>query len=152
LFLYRHHPVRKDLIRCRIKAAGERVGVKVSPHQLRHTCATQLLNAGCKVTSIQKLLGHRKLDTTLGYARVHDRTVSADFYAAMERIEKQLELAKVEPAELLMIHPFTRAALLALSNRLAEPELKPETRLELVEQLQNILNGKVRMPAEEVTA
>jgi hypothetical protein len=138
--------VQKDLIRCRLKALGERVGVKVTPHQLRHTCATQLLNAGCKVTSIQKLLGHRKLDTTLGYARVHDHTVSADFYGAMERIEKQLDLAKVEPAEPLTIHPFTRAALLSLSNRLAEPELNSETRLELVQQLQGILNGKVPEP------
>jgi integrase len=151
VFLYRHLGVQKDLIRCRIKAIGERVGVRVTPHQLRHTCATQLLNAGCKVTSIQKLLGHRKLDTTLGYARVHDHTVSADFYAAMARIEKQLELAKVEPAEPLTIPLFTHAALLSLVNRLAEPELESTTRLELVGQLQSILSGKVPEPADSAT-
>jgi site-specific recombinase XerD len=88
VFLYRNKPVCKDLIRSRVKAAGERVGVQVSPHRLRHTCATQLLNAGCRVTSIQKLLGHRHIDSTLIYARVHDQTVSADYYAAMVRIEK----------------------------------------------------------------
>jgi site-specific recombinase XerD len=47
VFLYRNLPVHKDLIHSRIRAAGERAGVKVSPHRLRHTCATQLLNAGC---------------------------------------------------------------------------------------------------------
>lgn len=143
VFLYRHRMVCKDLIHCRIRAAGERVGVKVSPHQLRHTCATQLLNAGCKVTSIQKLLGHRHLSTTLGYARVHDETVSTDYYAAMARIEARLELAPGDTDEALSIHPFTRAALLALANHLAEPELKPELRLDLVEQLRGILNGKL---------
>ncbi len=37
----------------------------ISTHRLRHTTATQLLNAGCPVTSIQKLLGHKKLNTTM---------------------------------------------------------------------------------------
>jgi len=62
VFLYRNQPVHKDLLRSRVKAAGERLGVDVHPHRLRHTCATQLLNAGCRVTSIQKLLGHRRLN------------------------------------------------------------------------------------------
>ena len=143
VFLYRHRAVCKDLIRCRIKAAGERAGVKVTPHRLRHTCGTQLLNAGCRVTSIQKLMGHRHLDTTLVYAKVHDHTVSADYYAAMARIEARLDLAPGETGEALTMHLFTRAALLALVNHLAEPELKPELRLDLVEQLRGILNGKL---------
>ena len=54
------------------------------PHKLRHTCATQLLNAGCPVTSIQKFLGHKKLNTTMVYARAHDHTVEADYFAAMK--------------------------------------------------------------------
>jgi integrase/recombinase XerD len=54
VFLYRNAPLSKDLIRCRLKSTGERIGVKVYPHRLRHTCATQLLNAGCRVTSIQR--------------------------------------------------------------------------------------------------
>jgi integrase/recombinase XerD len=49
----------------RIRAAGDRVGVHAYPHRLRHTCATQLLNAGCRITSIQAFLGHKKLNTTL---------------------------------------------------------------------------------------
>jgi site-specific recombinase XerD len=148
VFFYRNQPVQKDLIRARIKGSGARVGVAVSPHRLRHTCATQLLNAGCRVTSIQKLLGHRQLSTTMVYAKVHDQNVSADYYAAMARIETRLELDKgVEVDEPLSIHPFTRAALLALANRLAEPQLKREARLELVEQMRTMLNGKVQEPA-----
>ena len=90
LFLYRHRPLSKDIIRCRLKAAGERTGVKVTPHMLRHTFATQLVNAGCKITTIQALLGHSKLNSTMIYARVHDQTVANDYYAAMTNIEAKL--------------------------------------------------------------
>jgi integrase/recombinase XerD len=93
LFLYRNEPLCKDLVRDRVQAAGERAGVKVYPHRLRHTCATQLLNAGCRVTSIQKFLGHKRLNSTMIYARVHDRTVADDYYAAMDRIEQRLDVS-----------------------------------------------------------
>jgi site-specific recombinase XerD len=82
----------KDLVHCRIKNAGKRVGVNVYPHRLRHTTATQLLNAGCPVTSIQKFLGHKKLNTTRVYAHAHDQVVENDYFAAMERIEQRLQL------------------------------------------------------------
>jgi site-specific recombinase XerD len=92
LFIYHHRPVKKDLIRARIKAAGERVGMAVTPHCLRHTFATQLVNAGCRVTTIQMLLGHKRLNSTMIYARVHDRTVAEDYFTAMEAIEQRLEM------------------------------------------------------------
>jgi len=90
VFFYRNLPVSKDLIGSRIRASGKRTGVKVTPHRLRHTCATQLLNASCRITSIQKLLGHRCISTTMIYAKVHDQSVSDDYYKAMERIETRL--------------------------------------------------------------
>jgi integrase len=93
VFLYRHRLLGKDFLRGRLKAAGERMGVKVTPHQLRHTYATQLLNAGCRVTTIQALLGHRRLNSTMTYARVHDHTVMVDYFMAMEQVEQRLVLA-----------------------------------------------------------
>jgi site-specific recombinase XerD len=61
----------------------------VTPHRLRHTLATQLLNAGMDITRIQKLLGHAFLNTTQIYARVHDTTLEADYRQAMQTIERQ---------------------------------------------------------------
>jgi site-specific recombinase XerD len=90
LFLFRHRPLSKDLIRSRIKAIGRRCGVPVTPHQLRHTYATQLVNAGCRITTIQALLGHAHLNTTMTYARVHDRTAADDYSAAMAVVEQRL--------------------------------------------------------------
>ncbi|MCK5923604.1 MAG: tyrosine-type recombinase/integrase [Methylococcales bacterium] len=60
----------------------------MTPHRLRHTFGTQLLNGGAKITTIQRLLGHQRLNTTLLYARVHDQTVADDYFRAMAVIEK----------------------------------------------------------------
>jgi Phage integrase family len=149
VFLYRHRPVCKDLLHSRITAAGKRVGVKVTPHQLRHTCATQLLNAGCKITSIQQLLGHREIGSTLIYARVHDETVASDYYAAMARIEKSLEIpAKMEDVkEPTNEDTLPRVQLLAMIDQFALPQLCLETRLDLVTQMRHLLNGQTPQPA-----
>ena len=68
-------------------ASAGRTGIPVYAHRLRHTCATQLLNAGCRITSIQKFLGHKRLNTTLVYARANDRTVADDYYTVMTSVE-----------------------------------------------------------------
>ena len=146
VFLYRNRALRKDLIPDRIRAASRRTGVKVTSHRLRHTFATQLLNAGCQVTSIQKLLGHKRLNSTMVYARVHNRTVADDYYAAMAKIEKcldpsaeQVSVARANNAgEPVGIDERTR--LLALTDRLAEPQLSLEARLALAEQMRCVLN------------
>lgn len=83
--------LRKGYICKALKAVGKRLNIQVVPHQLRHTFATQLLNAGCRVTSIQKLLGHRNLNTTMIYARALDTTVMKDYLDAIQIIEAEGE-------------------------------------------------------------
>jgi site-specific recombinase XerD len=74
----------------RIVALGQTAGhITVTPHRLRHTLATRLLNAGMEITRIQKLLGHDHLNTTMIYARVLDKTLEADYHHAMGKIEQQ---------------------------------------------------------------
>jgi hypothetical protein len=61
-----------------------------------------LLNAGCRITSIQRFLGHKKLNTTMIYARAHDKNVTEDYFRAMERVEQWLNFIperKEEPKE-----------------------------------------------------
>jgi hypothetical protein len=112
--------------------------VKVYPHRLRHTAATQLLNAGCRVTSIQRFLGHKELSTTMVYARVHDQTVADDYYAAMREVEKRLDL----PAQKEVSAPIgesERIHLLELTTQLEQPVLNLNARLEIAAQMREAL-------------
>ena len=59
----------------------------LSAHRLRHSFANDLLTADVPVTTIQKLLGHRWLETTQIYVAANDRQVQADYYAACSRLE-----------------------------------------------------------------
>jgi len=156
VFFFRNRPLRKDLIPDRIKAAGKRVGVKVTPHCLRHTFGTQLINAGCKVTTLQKLLGHRQLNSTMIYTRVHDRTVAEDYYAAMEQIESHLDLVPEADDTRNLVSSGDRAHLLVLAERLAVPRLDAEERLGLVAQMRRVLNCEraepTQAPVEETVA
>jgi site-specific recombinase XerD len=58
-----------------------------SLHCLRHTFATELLNAGMRIECLQQLLGHSSLEMTLRYARLSDKTREQEYFKAMAIIE-----------------------------------------------------------------
>ena len=89
VFVRNGSPLKKNFLSQQIKRVGRQVDLEVSAHRLRHTYATQLLNVGCKVTSIQKLLGHTNLSTTMTYARAFDQTVMQDYFRALDTLEIQ---------------------------------------------------------------
>jgi integrase/recombinase XerD len=136
VFLFRHTPVSKDFLRGRIKAAGERTGVKVTPHQLRHTFATQLLNAGCRITTIQSLLGHRHPNSTLTYARLHDQTIAADYLAAMAVIEGRLAQPTAVP-ETPAASTYNRSNHLLTLVEALDSQLLNDNQRELVAELRH---------------
>ncbi len=59
-----------------------------SLHSLRHTFATNMLNAGLRLEVLQKLLGHLTIDITLQYARLSDISREDEYFKAMTVIEK----------------------------------------------------------------
>ena len=62
-------------------------GIKITAHRLRHSFANDMLNADAPVTSIQKLMGHRWIESTQIYVMANDKQVCADYYAACEKLE-----------------------------------------------------------------
>jgi site-specific recombinase XerD len=58
-------------------------------HCLRHTFATQLLNAGMRLECLQQLLGHTNLEITRRYARLTDQTREEEYFRAMTIIERR---------------------------------------------------------------
>lgn len=83
---YKGRPLSVRGIQKRAEYYSEKSGVHVSCHQLRHTMATDLLNAGADVVTIQYLLGHSRIKTTLRYARLSNQRARKDFYQSMDRV------------------------------------------------------------------
>lgn len=67
-------PISSDILRRRLAQAAASAGVqaKVTPHMLRHSAATQLLEAGVDIRFVQRLLGHASIKTTEIYTFVSD--------------------------------------------------------------------------------
>jgi integrase/recombinase XerD len=58
-------------------------------HTLRHTFATEFLNAGMRLECLQVLLGHRSIEETRRYARLTDKTREDEYFRAMSKIERR---------------------------------------------------------------
>lgn len=81
-------------IRARLRRLAQAAGLDrtVTPHMLRHTAATELLEAGVDIRFVQRLLGHRSILTTQIYTHVSDRALrvairSADVFGRLHRGE-----------------------------------------------------------------
>jgi len=78
---------RTRFMRC-VQAAGL-IHKGYTVHSLRHTFATELLNAGMRLECLQVLLGHRGIEETRRYARLTDKTREEEYFKAMSRIERR---------------------------------------------------------------
>jgi len=81
---YRDGPLSVRGIQKRMEYYAKKTQLKLSCHHLRHTMATQMLNADAELVTIQDLLGHRWITTTQRYCRISNSKVQRDYYRAME--------------------------------------------------------------------
>lgn len=82
----RGKPISIRGIQKRMEYYSKNAGLKISCHHLRHTMATQLLNADMDLVSIQDLLGHTRIKTTERYTKVSNVKVMRDYFRAMESV------------------------------------------------------------------
>jgi len=81
-------PVNRHSISRIIHRIGRVAGVAgVHPHRLRHTLATQAINRGMRLEAIAALLGHKKMEMTLIYARIANRVVADEYAAVSAKID-----------------------------------------------------------------
>ncbi|WP_448590156.1 tyrosine-type recombinase/integrase [Thermodesulfobium sp.] len=63
-------------------------GKGITPHQLRHSLATFLLNEGVELKYIQEILGHENINTTNIYAKLSEKTIKTEYYKSLGKLEK----------------------------------------------------------------
>jgi integrase len=71
----------------------------VTPHQLRHTLATQAINRGMSLEAIAALLGHKSMRMTMVYAKIANRTVADEYFKVSEQVEALYDEPKELPAD-----------------------------------------------------
>ena len=85
------HSLTYSTVQVRFKKYLEKAGLEhkgYTMHQLRHTFATDLLNAGMRIECLQPLLGHSTLEMTRRYARLSDKSRENEYFRAMSIIER----------------------------------------------------------------
>jgi site-specific recombinase XerD len=85
-------PISVRGIQKRMELYAHKSGLDVCCHQLRHTMATQMLNAEADIVTIQDLLGHTRIKTTQRYCRVSNQKVRRDYYKAIEKVVQRHSL------------------------------------------------------------
>jgi site-specific recombinase XerD len=134
LFVQRGSAVTTRCIAGRLERWGAAVGIRLSPHRLRHTYATRLLNAGMPIASLQKTLGHRSLAKTVLYARIADPIVEGDYYRALTALDaKGARIGEGLMAE------SVRRQLLHLVDQLLSSPMPPEERETLLRHMRRLL-------------
>lgn len=78
-------PITPPQIRAALRRLARQANIKrhVTPHMLRHTCATRWLEAGLDIRYVQKLLGHHSISTTEIYTHVSDQSLRDALRRAM---------------------------------------------------------------------
>ena len=88
MFTHQGRPMPQSRIDAAVHRAARAAGIgHVTPHQLRHTLATQAINRGMSLEAIAALLGHKSMSMTLTYAKIADRTVANEYFNVTNRIE-----------------------------------------------------------------
>lgn len=84
---YRGKPLSVRGIQKRMEYYTRKSGTSVTCHRLRHTMATQLLNGGADIVTIQELLGHSDIELTMRYSRLSNLKAQNDYFRVIEDLE-----------------------------------------------------------------
>lgn len=102
-FLFTHHGRRisQTALRKELARSADRAGIgHVTPHQLRHTYATALVNAGVSLQALMALLGHVSAQMSLRYAHLFDSTVRAEYERALNLAKTRLGSMPIGPSRI----------------------------------------------------
>ena len=100
LFMDHGRRLGPESVRKAVQKVAREAGLEsVTPHQLRHTLATQAINRGMSLEAIAALLGHKSMRMTMVYAKISNRTVADEYFKVSEQVEALYDAPKQLPAE-----------------------------------------------------
>jgi len=81
IFLSKGRRIRREAVSTLLKRYGEKaqLGMKISPHRLRHSFATHCLNRGARIEAVSALLGHSSIAVTQIYARLTNDNIRREY-------------------------------------------------------------------------
>jgi hypothetical protein len=119
-FLFTHYGRRLSpkTLRNELARVAEAAGIShATPHVLRHTYATALVNAGCSLQSLMALLGHVSAEMSLRYGRLFDDTVRTEYERALSVAKERMGGVLPSPAPIELHTDWRQAP--AIKARLA---------------------------------
>jgi site-specific recombinase XerD len=81
----------------------------VTPHQLRHTYATEILRGGASLPAVKELLGHTRIDMTLRYTQVSQVDLQRQYKEARANLANSYQVPTLNRTQVQTLHPFVRA-------------------------------------------
>ncbi len=98
LFTRQGRRLSQNAVRAELDRAAADAGLDhVTPHQLRHTYATALVNAGVSLQSLMALLGHVSAEMSLRYGKLFDATVRTEYERALTLAKDHLAILPTGP-------------------------------------------------------
>lgn len=98
LLVHQGRRISACALREELAHAAETAGLdKITPHALRHTYATALVNSGCSLQALMQLLGHVSANMSLRYGRLFDTTVRAEYERALAQTKTHLAATPAQP-------------------------------------------------------
>ena len=88
--------MRKELITA-AREAG--CSLQPTPHQLRHTYATEMLRAGASLPAVKELLGHRTIEMTLRYVQVSQMDLQREYHQARQKMNRLHVIPTLKPID-----------------------------------------------------
>ena len=105
-----------------LAAAAKRAGCAdtkpISPHRLRHTWATELINCGISLPALMKLMGHKSIQMTLRYLKVAQPDLQREFYRARHDTPQPYSLPSLSVSSATSDLPGIRQAISATRHLL----------------------------------